>query len=121
MQKRHCGMFAKGRLLGLQFREMFIDGLYYEMGAHGIKSAYRVRDAFKKAGFPFLYKSSTNQQFPVLPDTVLDILSEKFSWDYWCRVDEEHSCVRFCTSWATKEENIVALEEALSEFSAKEE
>ncbi|MBQ2758299.1 MAG: low specificity L-threonine aldolase [Clostridia bacterium] len=121
MQKRHCGMFAKGRLLGLQFREMFIDGLYYEMGAHGIKSAYRVRDAFRKAGFPFLYESSTNQQFPVLPDTVLDILSEKFSWDYWCRVDEEHSCVRFCTSWATKEENIVALEEALSEFSAKEE
>ena len=121
MQKRHCGMFAKGRLLGLQFREMFIDGLYYEMGAHGIKTAYRVRDAFRKAGFPFLYESDTKQQFPVLPDTVLEILSEKFSWDYWCRVDEEHSCVRFCTSWATTEENIAELEKELGAFSVKAE
>lgn len=121
MQKRHCGMFAKGRLLGLQFREMFIDGLYYEMGAHGIKTAYRVRDAFRKAGFPFLYESDTNQQFPVFPDTVLEILSEKFSWDYWCRVDEEHSCVRFCTSWATTEENIAELEKELGAFSVKAE
>lgn len=39
MQKRQCGMFAKGRLLGLQFLEMFKDGLYYEMGANGIKTA----------------------------------------------------------------------------------
>ncbi len=117
MQKRQCGMFAKGRLLGLQFLEMFKDGLYYEMGANGIKTAYRVRDAFRKAGFPFLYESPTNQQFPVLPDTVLDILSEKFSWDYWCRVDENHSCVRFCTSWATSEENVAALEKELEKFS----
>lgn len=117
MQKRQCGMFAKGRLLGLQFLEMFKDGLYYEMGANGIKTAYRVRDAFRKAGFPFLYESLTNQQFPVLPDTVLDILSEKFSWDYWCRVDENHSCVRFCTSWATSEENVAALEKELEKFS----
>ena len=121
MQKRHCGMFAKGRLLGLQFREMFIDGLYYEMGKNGIDMAYRVRDAFRKAGFPFLYESNTNQQFPVLPDTVLDILSEKFSWDYWCRVDEEHSCVRFCTSWATTDEYVKALEAEIAKFACKAE
>lgn len=121
MQKRHCGMFAKGRLLGLQFREMFMDGLYYEMGKNGIDMAYRVRDAFRKAGFPFLYESNTNQQFPVLPDTVLDILSEKFSWDYWCRVDAEHSCVRFCTSWATTDKYVKALENELEKFSCKTE
>lgn len=121
MQKRHCGMFAKGRLLGIQFLEMFKDGLYYEMGKNGIEKAYRIRDAFKKAGFPVLYESNTNQQFPVLPDTVLDILSEKFSWDYWCRVDEEHSCVRFCSSWATSDENVEALEKAIADFSIKTE
>ena len=121
MQKRHCGMFAKGRLLGLQFLEMFKDGLYYEMGKNGIDTAYRVRDAFRKAGFPFLYESNTNQQFPVLPDTVLEILSEKFSWDYWCRVDEEHSCVRFCTSWATTDEYVKALEAELEKFTCKTE
>ena len=121
MQKRHCGMFAKGRLLGIQFLEMFRDGLYYEMGKNGIEKAYRIRDAFEKAGFPFLYESNTNQQFPVLPDTVLEILSENFSWDYWCRVDEEHSCVRFCASWATSDEQVNALEEAIAQFSIKTE
>lgn len=121
MQKRQCGMFAKGRLLGIQFREMFTDGLYYEMGKNGIEKAYRIRDAFKKAGIPFLYESNTNQQFPVLPDTVLDILSEEFSWDYWCRVDENHSCVRFCASWATSDENVAALEKAIAQFSLKTE
>lgn len=121
MQKRHCGMFAKGRLMGLQFLEMFKDGLYYEMGRNGIEKAYRIRDAFRNAGFPFLYESNTNQQFPVLPDTVLEILSENFSWDYWCRVDEEHSCVRFCASWATSDENVAALEKAIADFSIKAE
>jgi len=121
MQKRHCGMFAKGRLLGIQFLEMFKDGLYYEMGRNGIEKAYRIRDAFRNAGFTFLYESNTNQQFPVLPDTVLEILSENFSWDYWCRVDDEHSCVRFCASWATSDEQVKALEDAISQFSIKTE
>ncbi len=121
MQKRQCGMFAKGRLLGLQFLEMFKDGLYYEMGRNGIEKAYRIRDAFANAGFSFLYESNTNQQFPVLPDTVLEILSDRFSWDYWCRVDETHSCVRFCASWATSDENVEALEKAIADFSLKTE
>lgn len=116
MQKRQCGMFAKGRLFGLQFLEMFKDGLYYEMGRNGIEKAYRIRDAFANAGFSFLYESNTNQQFPVLPDTVLEILSDRFSWDYWCRVDENHSCVRFCASWATSDENVEALEKAIADF-----
>ena len=121
MQKRQCGMFAKGRLFGIQFIEMFKDGLYYEMGRNGIEKAYRIRDAFRNAGFPFLYESPSNQQFPVLPDTVLEILSENFSWDYWCRVDDEHSCVRFCASWATTDEQVKALEDAISQFSLKTE
>ena len=53
--------------------------------------------------------------------TVLDILSEKFSWDYWCRVDEEHSCVRFCTSWATTDEYVEALEAELEKFTCRTE
>jgi len=100
---------------------MFKDGLYYEMARNGIEKAYRIRDAFRNAGFTFLYESNTNQQFPVLPDTVLEILSENFSWDYWCRVDDEHSCVRFCASWATSDEQVKALEDAISQFSIKTE
>ena len=45
----------------------------------------------------------------VLPDDVLDKLREKYSFAYQARVDATHSAVRFCTCWATKEENVDAL------------
>lgn len=114
MQKRQGGMFAKGRLLGIQFQEMFKDGLYYRLGKNGTDTAMRVRKAFCNAGFPFYCDSPTNQQFPVLPDVVIKKLSEKFVFEYWCRIDDSHSCVRVCTSWATTEENISELERAVA-------
>lgn len=116
MQKRQCGMLAKGRLLGIQFREMFCDGLYMQLGETGIRAAYRIRDAFSNAGFSFLFDSVTNQQFPIIPDKIYERLSEKVRGEFWCRVDEESCCIRFCSSWATTEENLLTLEKALSEL-----
>ena len=39
----------------------------------------------------------------------LNIKSEKYEFEYWQRVDEHRSAVRFCTNWATKEENVDGL------------
>ena len=44
------------------------------------------------------------------------MLSEKYSFSFWEKMDEDHSAVRVCTSWATKEENIDALIEDLKKF-----
>lgn len=107
--KQKGGMFAKGRLLGIQFLALFQNDLYYEIAKKADEQAYQVRDAFKAKGYPMLFKSPTNQQFPVLPDEALEKLSEKYSFTYWERVDETHSAVRFCTSWATTDENVDAL------------
>lgn len=60
-------------------------------------------------GVPFLVENTTNQLFPVLPDGVLDALAEDFVFSEQERVDETHRAVRFCTSWATKEESVDAL------------
>ena len=40
-------------------------------------------------------------------------LKENFGFCYQQRMDETHSAVRFCTRWATKEENVDALIAAL--------
>ena len=48
-----------------------------------------------------------------MEDTKLDELKENFGFCYQTRIDETHSAVRFCTSWATKEENVDALIAAL--------
>ena len=57
----------------------------------------------------FYINSPTNQQFPILPDDVLDKLREIYSFAYQARVYETQSAVRFCSCWATKEENVEAL------------
>jgi threonine aldolase len=109
MIKQNGGMLAKGRILGLQFETLFEDGLYCEISRHAVDMAMLIRAAFAAKGFPFRYDSTTNQQFPILPDDVLDKLSAKYSYSFWEKVDAAHSAVRFCTSWATKKENVAEL------------
>jgi len=104
--KQKGGMLAKGRLLGVQFEEMMKDGLYFELSEHAIKMAMKLKQGIIDAGFTFMIDSPTNQQFPILPDKVLDELKKKYSYSYQCRIDAEHSAIRFCTSWATIEENV---------------
>ena len=104
--KQHGGMFAKGRLLGLQVDTLFTDGLYFEVAKHAIALADRMRAVFEELKVPFFVSCTTNQLFPVLPDAVLDKLAGKYTWSEIERVDESHRVARFCTSWATREENV---------------
>ncbi len=104
LMKQRGGMLAKGRILGIQFETLFEDGLYMEVAHHAVKQALRIRDAFATQGFLFRYDSSTNQQFPIVSNKVLETLQAKYSFSLWERMDEQYSVVRFCTSWATKPE-----------------
>lgn len=107
--KQNGGMLAKGRLLGIQFLTLFEDGLYFEVSQHAVNQALRIRDAFKAKGFEMLVQSPSNQQFPILDNVTLRRLSEKFLFSVWQKVDEDHTAVRFCTSWATRPEAVDAL------------
>ena len=107
--KQNGGMLAKGRLLGLQFDALFTDGLYQEISAHAIAMAEKLREAFTAKGYTYLAPNRTNQIFVIVPDAHLAKISEQFEYSYDQRIDATHSCVRFCTSWATKEENVDAL------------
>ena len=102
-------MLAKGRLLGIQFLTLFEDNLYMQLAAHADHLADKLRDAIREAGYPFLVESHTNQIFPIMPDSILNKLSEKYLYSYECRIDETHSVVRFCTSWATRAEAVELL------------
>jgi threonine aldolase len=106
--KQRGGMLAKGRLLGIQFETLFEDGLYYELADHALAMADILREAVKCAGLPFQVDSPTNQLFPIVPDAVLEKLREKYAVTYMNRVDDSHSCIRLCTSWATKESDVRA-------------
>ncbi len=107
--KQNGGMLAKGRLLGIQFMTLFEDGLYFELSGHAVAQAMRIRDAFASKGYRFLVESPTNQQFPILPNSEMERLSADFKFSVWQKIDEGHTAVRFCTSWATKAEAVDAL------------
>ena len=109
MIKQHGGMLAKGRLLGIQFIALLEDGLYFEISAHADRLAMKIKAAFEEKGYPFLYESVTNQQFPIIPDDQLEALKKKYAYSFWKQVDKKHSAVRFCTSWATKEADVELL------------
>ncbi|WP_411504366.1 threonine aldolase family protein [Brevibacillus centrosporus] len=109
MIKQRGGMLAKGRLLGIQFETLFEDGLYFDISRHAVQLAMMIRAAFSEKGFSFRYDSTTNQQFPILPDEICKELGKKYSFSHWEKADETHSVVRFCTSWATKRENVETL------------
>ncbi|WP_026693358.1 threonine aldolase family protein [Peribacillus kribbensis] len=107
--KQRGGLLAKGRLLGIQFETLFEDGLYFEMSHHAVEMAMNIREAFIEKGFSLRYDSKTNQQFPILPNDVLEKLSKTYSFSFWEHIGDSHSVVRFCTSWATKKENVKQL------------
>ncbi|WP_427050743.1 threonine aldolase family protein [Paenibacillus sp. TC-CSREp1] len=107
--KQKGGLLAKGRLLGIQFETLFEDGLYLEISKHAVDMAVRIHDTLEQHGVQFLYSSPTNQQFPILPDSLLEQLSNQYTFTFWEKVDASRSAVRFCTSWATRVENVDAL------------
>ena len=109
--KQRGAIMAKGWLLGMQFEELFKDDLYCQLGVHANNMAYLLKRVFENAGFGFLAEAHSNQLFPILPNWLVEKISLKYTTSIWSKPDNDNTCIRFCTSWATKEEDISAFEE----------
>ena len=107
--KQHGALLAKGRLLGIQFDTLFTNELYLKISRHAIDMAKQVRDGFVARGYELGWESPTNQQFIVLENSEMARLKDKVRFCVWEKRDENHTVVRFATSWATSEEDIAEL------------
>lgn len=120
LMKQHGALLAKGRLLGVQFEALFErveDGktLYEHVGEPAIHAADRIRECFRSRGVELYLDSPTNQTFIVVPDGELPWYAERFGYDFECKPDATHTVIRFCTSWATTDEQVDALIDAFDE------
>ncbi len=106
MRKQMGSVLAKGRLLGIQFVELMKDGLYEELGAHANKLSMKIKHVIEECGFSVLQESFTNQQFPILPNAMVEELGKKYKMTFWDRHGDDHSVMRLVTCWATREENV---------------
>ncbi len=106
--KQKGGMMAKGWIIGLQFAELLRDGLYFELAGHSNRMAAKLMEGIASLGYEFLSKSSTNQIFPILPNTVIKGLQENYMFHIWSKCSDDTSAIRLVTSWAVNEEMIDA-------------
>ena len=104
--KQKGGMLAKGRLIGIQFSEMFRDDLFFEMGKHANQMAEKLANAISAKGHNFLTEPSSNQIFPILPNSIIEKLQQDFEFYIWQKIDEQNSAIRLVTSWTTPEEQV---------------
>ncbi|MED4036810.1 low specificity L-threonine aldolase [Niallia taxi] len=104
--KQKGALLAKGRLLGIQFLELFRDDLFFELAEHANKMAGLLREGLQKENIEFLIDSPTNQIFPILPNERIKKLQKNYAFIVWSKFDADRSTIRLVTSWATKEEAV---------------
>ena len=76
---------------------------------HAADLAVKLHQGFASSGFSFYVDHLTNQQLPILTQEQAKKLGEKYSFDYFADLNNGSFVCRFCTSWATQEENVEAL------------
>lgn len=111
--KQHGALMAKGRIIGIQFDELFKEDLYLHIGDTAITYAQDLQEYLKEEGYQLFFESPSNQIFCVLENEEMKELSEKVEYGFWEKYDENHSVVRFATSWATSKEDVEKLKELL--------
>lgn len=111
--KQHGAMLAKGRLLGIQFEELFKDGKYFEISKHAMNQANKIATALKKKGYAFQAKPESNQIFPIMTNQKIKELRKNFAFHTNGVIDANHTAVRFVTSFMTTDESVEALIKAL--------
>ena len=109
MVKQRGALLAKGRLLGVQFDALFTDDLYYKISRNAIVTAGRLKQILKDKGYKFYIDSPTNQIFVILDNGKLEQLKKEVVFSFWEKKGEDHTVVRFATSWATRMEDVEKL------------
>ncbi|MDO5408351.1 MAG: aminotransferase class V-fold PLP-dependent enzyme [Eubacteriales bacterium] len=111
--KQHGALLAKGRLLGIQFDELFTDHLYERIGIPAIQAADRIRQILSQNGYALCFDSPTNQVFCVIENARMERLAEEVEFGFWEKYDDSHTIIRFATSWAARMEDVEMLGKVL--------
>lgn len=104
--KQHGALLAKGRLLGIQFDELFKNGLYQTIGQKAVSQANRMRKALRQAGYQLVGDNPTNQIFCLVSNERMSQLAEQMDFSFWETYDDSHTIIRFVTSWSTNDAEV---------------
>lgn len=104
--KQRGALLAKGRLLGVQFQELFGKDLFFSASQKANALAEKLSKAILRSGYELDSPTETNQVFPILPNTLIKTLEMDFRFYKWRVYNKSHSVLRLVTSWATEEREV---------------
>ncbi len=99
--RQRGAMLAKGRILGIQFEELFRDGLFMELAHHANDAMTIIREGIENLGYDLLTESRSNQLFPIFSDEILKKIDTKYQYTYHHKTNDGRNCIRLVTCWAT--------------------
>ena len=103
--KQNGGMYAKGFVAGIQFEELFKDGLYFKLGYNSNKMAEILAKGLEERNILLEYKQVTNQLFVRVSNELYKNLQEFVLFELWEDKGYE-KVVRFVTNFSTTDEDI---------------
>ncbi len=116
MIKNRGAMLAKGFVTGIQFEVLFADDspLFFALADHANRQAQKIADALTAKGYDFYATpAGTNQLFPIVSAEKPAELEQHFAFNIEKPLPDGRFAIRFVTSWATTDEMVDALIEAL--------
>ena len=110
--KNKGAVLAKGRLLGIQFKELFTNKLFYKIGLKANEQANKLRAVFNKHNISYYITNDTNQVFIILAKNIYDKIKDQIA----CEINgstKDSYILRFVTSFSTKDSDILGLDKLL--------
>jgi len=117
--KQRGGLLAKGAILGIQFEELFKDGLYDSLAVYANNAALRLAEGINESGVGFMSDVQSNQIFPIFSNELIKRLESSYMFHKWKKVNDDSTIIRLVTSWATPVEAIESFIENLSRLNLR--
>jgi threonine aldolase len=115
--KQRGALLAKGRVLGIQFLELFRDDLYFELARHANTMADKLAAGIKECGYRFIAKPSSNLLLPILTNDIIEKLQTMYGFYIRYKISPSESAIRLITSWTTPETAIDGFVQDLKKLS----
>jgi len=101
--KMRGALLAKGRILGIQFLELFKNNLFFKLAENSNKTAQKLYNGIKELGYEFVVKPEANLLFPIFPNNIIQKLLNNYRFHRIKKINNEKSIVRMVTSFNTPE------------------
>ncbi|OIW25256.1 L-threonine aldolase [Coniochaeta ligniaria NRRL 30616] len=117
--KQRGALLAKGRVLGIQFRTLLKDDLFFRLARHANSTAAELSSSLEKMGFEFWAETESNQVFPIFSPALVQELEKGFNFYVWEHLDDGALVVRLVTSWATEPAQVKKFCNAVEDWSKR--